>query len=343
MGIQSIESTQARLGRFAGAIIKHAIPVEVLAKTASQMEMPKNKSDTLIVRSWVPYGASAAQPNQWTVAAETHITQEGVTPDADTIVPRDVTFVMEQFMILYSITDKAYDMFEDDLTDAMKEQTGERTGLVKEMYLYGKLKAATTKFYGGGGATRASVNTTVTATLLGKIDRSLKANHSTRLTKILNPSPSFGTSSVSASWIVYHHTDLDWDVQNLPGFTKVADYGSRQPISEWETGSFGNFRFVSSPELTPYLNAGAAVGATGLKAQSTNVDVYPMLFIARDSYASVALRGMDSVTPIMLMPSNQDKSDPGGQRGYVGAKWYDASGILNQGWIHVLEVGATAL
>jgi N4-gp56 family major capsid protein len=343
MSIQSLEATPARLGKFAGAVIKHAMPVEVLSKTAEQMQIPPNKSDTLVVRSWVPYGATSAQPNQWTISAEAHITQEGVTPDSDTLVPRDVTFVLEQFMVLYAITDKAYDLFEDDLSAATKEQVGERTGIVKEMYLYGKLKAALTKFYGGGGATRASVSTTITAALLGKIDRSLKANHSTRITKILAPTPNFGTSSVAASWVVYHHTDMDWDIQNLPGFTKVADYGSRQPISEWETGTFGNFRFISSPELVPYLNAGVAVGATGLKAQTTNVDVYPLMFVSKDSYASVALRGASAIIPIMLMPNKQDKSDPGGQRGYIGSKWYDSAGILNQGWIHVAEVGATAL
>lgn len=343
MPMQTMDVTPARLGRFAGEIIKHALPVEVLAKTANQLHLPKNKSDTLVVRSWVPYGATVSQPNQWSVTAETHITTEGVTPDADTIVPRDVTFVMDQFMTLYSITDKAYDMFEDDLTAATKEQVGERTALVKEMYLYGKMRAGTSKFYGGGGATRASVNATITATMLGKIDRSLKANHSMRLTKILKATPDFGTSSVSAAWVCFHHTDLDWDVSQLPGFTKVADYGSRQVINEYETGSWMNFRFISSPELIPYLNAGVtAAGAPTLKA-GTNVDVYPMMFVAKDSYASVALRGEDAVTPIMLLPGKQDKNDPGGQRGYVGSKWYDAAGILNQGWIHVAEVGVTAL
>lgn len=343
MAIQSFDVTPARLGKFAGEIIKHAIPVEVLAKTANQLQIPPNKSDTLALRSWVPYGATAAQPNQWTVQAENAITAEGVTPDADTLVPRDVTFVLEQFMVLYSITDKAYDLFEDDLTAATKEQVGERTGLIKEMYLYGKMKAATTKFYGGTAVvTRAGVNATITASLLGKIDRSLKANHSNRMVPILEASQNFGTSSVSQAWIIFHHTDLDWDVAQLPGFTKVADYASRKMICEYETGSFMNFRFVSSPELVPYLGAGAAIGATGLKG-TTNVDVYPMLCIAKDSYASVALRGMNAVTPIMLMPGKQDKNDPGGQRGYVGSKWYDAAGILNQGWIHVAEVGVTNL
>ncbi|TQL87463.1 hypothetical protein FB549_0084, partial [Delftia sp. HK171] len=38
-----------------------------------------------------------------------------------------------------------------------------------------------------------------------------------------------------------------------------------------------------------------------------------------------------------------DKSDPLGQRGYVGAKFYMACTMLNEGWMAVAEAGVTAL
>jgi N4-gp56 family major capsid protein len=348
MAIQTMDTAQARIGRLAGEIIRHAIPTEVLAKPINQMDMPKNKSDTLIVRSWVPYGGTVAQPNQFTVSAEAHITTEGVTPAADTIVPRDVTFTLNQYMALYALTDKDYDLYEDDIAAAMKEQTGERMGLVREMALYGKMKAATNKFYAGGGSTRASVNTFVTEALISKVVRTLQANHGTKITKILGTSGDYGTTFVEASYVCFTHTDQEYDIRRLAGFRDIAAYANRQVICEWELGTWQNIRFITSPELNPIINTGVAVASSvppnGIKSTGgANIDVYPMIFMAKDAFAQVKLRGSAALDPIWLPPGQKDKNDPGGQRGYIGAKFYHACEILNQGWIAVAEVGVSAL
>ena len=343
MAMQRYDTSPARIGKLAGEFIRHAIPTEVLVKATNQLDMPKNKSDTLIVRSWVPYGGTVAQPNQWTITAESHITQEGVTPAADTIVPRDVTFILNQYACLYALTDKDMDLYEDNVAEGMKEQVGERMGLVREMAVWGKMKASTNKFYGGGGSTRGSVNTAITETLVSKVQRALQANHATKITKILGTSQDYGTTSVEAAYVCYAHTDLEYDIRRLAGFREVAAYANRATISEWELGTWQNVRFVTSPELNPILNAGAAVGATGLKAQSTNVDVYPIVFLSKDAFAQVKLRGASALDPVYIPPGQKDTADPLGQRGYIGAKFWHASEILNPGWIAVAEVGVTSL
>jgi N4-gp56 family major capsid protein len=344
MGIQTYDApTPGRLGKFAGEILNHAIPTEVLRKPVTQYDIPKNKSDTLVVRSWVPYGATVAAPNTWTVTAESHITQEGVTPDADTIVARDVNLTLNQYMCLYALTDRDYDLYEDDVAEAMKEQVGERMGLVAEMAVYGKMKAGTNKFFAGGGSNRASVNSAITSNLCSKVVRSLEANHAKKINSWLSPSPNVGTSSVEKGFVWFTHTDSEFDIRQLPGFTPTADYGQRSIMCEEELGSYQKMRFVLSAELYPYLNAGAAVGATGLKAQSNNVDVYPNIVLAKDAFAQLKLRGSSVLSPIWLPPGMMDKSDPGGQRGYVGAKFYHACEITNQGWMAVVEAGVNAL
>lgn len=343
MAMQRYDTSPARIGKLAGEFIRHAIPTEVLVKATNQLDMPKNKSDTLIVRSWVPYGGTVAQPNQWTVTAESHITQEGVTPPADTIVPRDVTFILNQYACLYALTDKDMDLYEDDVAGGMKEQVGERMGLVREMAVWGKMKASTNKFYAGGGSTRASVNAAISETLVSKVQRAMQANHATKITKILGTSGDYGTTSVEAAYVCYAHTDLEYDIRRLAGFREVAAYANRSTISEWELGTWQNVRFITSPELNPILNAGAAVGATGLKAQSTNVDVYPIVFLAKDAFAQVKLRGASALDPVYIPPGQKDTADPLGQRGYIGAKFWHAAEILNPGWIAVAEVGVTNL
>jgi len=103
-----------------------------------------------------------------------------------------------------------------------------------------------------------------------------------------------------------------------------------------------------SPELAPKLGANgvtAAVGATGLldSASSGFIDAYPIIMCGQDAWAQLALRGMDSLDPTYLPPGSKDKSDPLGQRGYIGAKFYMTASVLNNGWMALVWAGAPAL
>jgi N4-gp56 family major capsid protein len=105
-----------------------------------------------------------------------------------------------------------------------------------------------------------------------------------------------------------------------------------------------NVRFILSAFLDPFLAAGAAVGATGMIARNaTNIDVYPVIFVAKEAYGLVPLKGKEAITPTVINPDTPSKSDPLGQLGFVGWKTYFASIILNQNWLARLEVAATAL
>ena len=358
MSIQYFDTSPARIGKLAGEIIGHAMYSEVLTPAINNIDMPKNKSDTIIMRSWVPYGGTTSNPNTFFAGttsngqqlsgdnfASSHITQEGVTPPADTIVPRDVTMILNQYMALYALTDKDYDLYEDDIPEAMKEQTGERMGLVREMAIYGQMKASTNRFYAASTtASRAGVNLPLQERWVSKIIRSLQANHAKKITKILPASEDFGTTPVEAAFVVYVHTDAEYDIRRLPGFREVAAYGTQRPISEYELGTWQRIRFIVSPELQPVYGGGGAVSSTGLSSVGgTNIDIYPFIFIGKDAFAQVKLRGAAAIDPIWLPPGQKDKNDPGGQRGYIGAKFWHTCGVLNPGWIAVLEAGVTSL
>lgn len=341
--MQTYSTQTARINALAGEIIGHAESSEVLPGACQNLKMPKNKSETLIVRSWVPYGGTVAAPNTFTVDAAAHITQEGVTPSPDTIVARDVTFTLNQYMALYAFTDKQYDLYEDDVAAAMKEQTGERMGLVREMAIYGQMKACTNKFY-SGGTTRATVDGKVTEKFMQRIVRSLLANHGKRLRPEISPSVNYGSSAVEASFVAYCHTDCEQDIRALPGFVPTVQYGSKQIISEHELGNWQNVRFVLSADLAPIADSGALVSGLGLKSTTgTNADVYPVIVMAKDAFAQVHLRGREALEPIWLPPDMKSKSDPGGQRGYVGAKFWHSAGVLNNGWMAVGEVAISDL
>ena len=334
-----------RIGKIKGEILAHAVGAEVLGITGMQRDIPRNKGQTVIYRRYLPFGAAATNFNTQNRPGATpanHELTEGVTPSADTLTPVDVTVKLRQFGCLYQLTDQVDDTYEDDVPAEMKKHCGERIALVREMVRYGVLKACTNVYYAGGGGSRSTVNAKITLPLLRKVSRNLQANHASRITSILAPSPNIATKPVEASYLVFVHSDCESDVRDLVGFIHVSAYGSRKPVSPYEIGSVENFRFITSPELAPYLAAGVAIGATGLLG-TANVDVYPFIVTGEDAWGQIALRGGDALDPTWIPPGTKDKSDPLGQRGYVGAKFYMNCTLLNEGWMAVIEAGATAL
>jgi N4-gp56 family major capsid protein len=346
MAVQNYSTNTPRIGKIAGAILAHAIPVEVLGITGKQEMMPKNKSDTIIFQRYLPYGGSTTSSlteNTWSVTATNHLIQEGVTPAADTLATSTVTAVLRQYGALYAYTDKTADLNEDDYPAEMKRQLGERIGLVREMVRYGELKACTNLFY-SGGTSRATVDEDISINLLRRIGRNLQARHAQMVTGIIAPSANFGTSAIQAAYLVFAHTDCESDIRDLPGFVPVAEYGARKVVHEREIGSCENYRFILSPELASIADSGAAVGSTGLYSTTgSNIDVYPVIVTGMDAWGQVALRGMDSLNIRVTPPDAIDKNDPLGQRGYIGATCWFTAKVLNNGWMAVAEVGVTAL
>lgn len=337
-------SPAGRINKLKGEILAHAVPAEVLGMTGMQRAIPKNNGKTVVYRRYLPYGAAATNYNtinRPSASPAAHVLTEGVTPTADTMTPQDITVTLNQYGCLYQLTDVVSDTYEDDVPAEMKKQCGERIALVREMIRYGVVKACANVSY-AGGSSRDTVDEKITLTMLRRVSRNLQANHAKKVTGILAPSANIATQPVEAAYLVFVHSDAEADIRDLAGFKTVAEYGTRKPVSPYEIGSCENFRFITSPELAPYSAAGAAIASTGLSG-NTNIDVYPFIMVGEDAWGQVALRGADSIDPTYIPPGTKDKSDPLGQRGYVGAKFYMNATLLNEGWMAVVEAGVTAL
>lgn len=344
MAIQQYNTTASRVGTLKGDILKHAIPVLVLGISGDQKKMRKNMGDTVIYRRWLPKGGATTNSttiNQWSVSDVSHLTSDGVTPSAETLTPQDISVTIRQYACLYAYTDKTADLYEDKIPDEMKLQCGQRMGLVREMIDYGVLKSGTNKFY-SGGTTRATVDEAISLNVIRKATKSLRGNRCREVTSVLSASGNYGTSPVESGFLVFAHTDCEPDIRDLPNFVHVSEYGQRKQVHPKELGSCESFRFILSPELTAIADSGASVGSTGLVSTSASqVDVYPFIVVAADAWANVALRGLDSISPTHKPVGQIDGSDPLGQRGYIGCKFYAAAFIQNDGWMAVIEAGAT--
>lgn len=355
MGAFSYTSATQRIGKFKGAILKHAVPVEILCRQGRQEDMPKNNSDTYVARKWLPYGALSTNGNtqnrfyadgtgdRGNAIVQAHQVQEGVTPTPDSLTPLDATTVIQQYGCLYGYTDKTFYLYEDDVPKAMIEQVGERLTLVNELIVWGALRSTTNVFYGGTGTSLATVNGRMTLPMIRKMVKNLQANHAKEVNKMLAASPKFDTSAVSGGYCVYCHTDFEPDIRDLPGFVPTEKYASGTPMPH-EVGKVERFRFFTSPDFPSIQDAGAAIGVLGLQSTSgTLIDVYPFVVLAQDAFSQIAVRGLNNMKPSHLPPGKIDKSDLLGQRGYVGASWWKAVLIENNGWMAAGFAGITSL
>jgi N4-gp56 family major capsid protein len=148
---------------------------------------------------------------------------------------------------------------------------------------------------------------------------------------------------VAPAFVAFGHTDLEQDIRDMDGFTPVERYGNFAPISPYEIGKVEGVRYILSPVLVPFTDSGSATLNGMVSTGGSNVDVYPLVYIAKNAYGTVPLKGAGSMNPVVINPGRPSPGDPLGQRGYVGWKMYFAALILNESWISRVEVGATDL
>lgn len=310
-------------------MLRHAEPFLVLSKMGMTKPMPKNKTDTMKFRRIVPL-APALTP-----------VVEGVTPTAQKMAYEDVTVVLKQYGRPIEITDKVTDLSEDPVLRDASQQAGEQAGRTIEQIIYGVLKAGTNVVY-ANGATRSAVNTPITLNKQRAVTRVLAAQKARKITRILAAGVGYGTSAVEAAYVAVAHTDLDSDIRNMAGFIPIAKYGNKSMISDQEIGSVEQVRYILTPDLAPFADAGGAASTTVLTTSGTNADVYPVLFFGQDAFGQVPLKGSEAITPMVVNAKPTD-SDPMAQRNYVSWKTWFAAVILNDLWMCRMEVAVSKL
>lgn len=310
-------------------MLKRGLPLLCLEKTMQAKTLPGNSTKSM---TWRRYNSLPL--------ATTALT-EGVTPTSKKITHTDYTATLSQYGDLVEITDVITDTHEDPILKEFSGILGEQAAQTIETVRYYVLRACTNKFYGASTDTaRTDVNDSISDSLQKKIVRALKRQNAQFITSVVKSTPSFNTESVLPAIIGYGHTDLENDIRALTGFIDVKDYGNTAGM-EGEIGAVGPVRYILSNIFTPYADAGGAAG-TKVSTSGVSADVYPILYIAKNAWAGVALKGAFGITPIVLNPS-PSKSDPLGQRGSIAWKTMQTAKILNDAWMAVAEVAATDL
>mgnify|MGYP001081619517 CR=1 FL=1 len=311
-------------------MLKHAGPVLVLEKCGPLMkQMPKNKSQIIKFRRPVPFSAANVP------------LQEGITPTATQFRYEDVTGTLKQYGMLVTITDHIEDTHEDPVLNDAAVQCGENIGRTWESLDWGVVRAGTSVFYTNGTG-RGDVNTPLTLNVIRAAIRALKAQKAMKITSVIDSSPDFNTRAIEASFVAACHTDTESDIRNIQGFIPCASYGSRQMMCAEELGSVQELRFLCSPDLPAFTDAGGTPTSV-VSTSGSSADVYPTVVFGKEAWGRVMLRGQGAIEPSILRPGVKDKSDPLGQRGSVGWKGWHEALILNDSWMTRIESAVSTL
>ena len=323
-------STMANVYVVAKMLIR-ALPYLVFEKFGQAYPLPTRSTKTAKFRRFESLDAT---PTALT---------EGVTPTAQTFTVTDIEATVTQYGNLVTMTDVLLDTNDSPVMEQVTQIVGEQAAETVENMRIGVLLGGTNVEYADGAA-RTAVNTPLTLPLQRRITRKLKNQKARFLTDSIKSTPRFYTESISPCFVAVCHPDCEADIRSLPHFQDVKDYGNTTPW-ENEIGAVEGVRYLFTTLMKSWPDAGGtktnAASETMVSTTGTKADVYPILFLAKDAYGLIPLKGAESLTPVIINPTHSE-SDPLAQRAHVAWKTMQTCVILNQAWMVRAEVAVTA-
>lgn len=328
-------------------LLKRGLPYLVIEKFGQTYPIPTNATKTAKFRRYFLLGATGGAGDgnpaeAFSTPLALNPLVEGVTPTGKQLSNQDYTVTLVQYGDFLTITDVVLDTAEDQVLQQATEALGESAAQTIETIRFNILKAGLNVFWSNGGA-RSAVNTPINLAMQRRVTTALTRQNAKKITSIVKSTPDFRTEPVEASYVALIHPDCETDVRNMTGFIPTKQYGSTTAW-EMEIGAVEQVRYLTSTVFAPFPDAGGAYSGSGTAMRSTtgvNADVYPVLFLGRDAFGIVPLKGKDSLVPMVVNPKPAP-GDPLAQRGTVGWKAMTTAVILNDAWMARLEVAATA-
>lgn len=330
-------------------MLTRAMPFLVIEKFGQTYPLPSNSTQVAKFRRYFLSGATGSAgtgSGDYYVPLATTPLVEGVTPDGRQLANQDYTVQLAQYGDYVTITDVVATTHPDNILGEASDTLGEQAALTVETLRFNVLKAGTNVFYANNVAGRSTVASAISRADQRRVTTQLNRQNAKKITQVVASTADYNTKSVEAAYVALVHPDLESDIRDMQGFKATSDYGPHKTPWENEIGSVEQVRYLSSTVFEPFAGTGVATAsAPTLRHQDAGtgdkVDVYPVLFIARDAYGLVPLKGHSAMTPMVVNPKPA-AGDPLGQRGTVGWKLWTATVILQEAFMVRLEVGATA-
>lgn len=271
---------------------------------------------------------------------------DGIPPTGHKLTHTDITASLEFYGDVVIITNTIQDTHEDAVLNECMTICGEQAAETIEETRINFLKAGSNVFYADGAASRATVASPMTRGDFRKIYRYFKKYKAREISEVIKASALVSTEPVEMAYFAMGHTDLDADIRGISGFVPKVQYSNSTRALPGEIGKIEQFRIILTAMFDPWLESGAS-GTTYLSggvevSAAASCDIYPLIFVARDSYAIVPLQGFGSVDIGVVNPGKKTKDDPLGQIGFVSWGTWQTGAILSQSWVARGECAATA-
>jgi len=268
------------------------------------------------------------------------LTEEGGNVNAVNTKSVTVEGFVKEFGIHTKFTQRSLDM--DSRTGLLarkSKELGEAKGDMYEAQVQADLIAASELNRTFAGTAATSLLTCDETAVLTYSDLRLMEQELKRLlvphdTKIISGSTKIDTKVIGKAFYVYVGQELSPTLEDMQHngvnvWKPIEAYkdGSMN-TAEGEIGAIGRFRFIEVDNMQKYRGVGADASATpGYHASKVagggveSFDVFPILFVGSDSFATVGFEG-DSSRIKTAMPKADAHNDPFGKNGSVSISWF---------------------
>lgn len=255
---------------------------------------------------------------------------EGVLPSGSTIVREKVSFGIAQYGDFIKYTDQL-DTFD---VDTMKTQfidiLGDQAALTHDVITRDVIYGGTQVIYANGATTRATVVSGTKKVIDGDLKLAvlkLKNAAAKKYTDIVSGSTKIATTPIRSAYLAFVHPNLVEDLRGLSGFVNVENYSFSEKAMEYEVGAIGDIRFLENNNAKTFVES------------ATNV--YTILIVAKDAYATVSVRGKGGTETIHKPITSGGVENALNQVGSIGWKMYAGAKILNDLFMVRIETLAT--
>lgn len=309
-------------------MLERAQPADVHGRFGQVRPVPKNNGNQAKFRRYSQ------------LAAATTALTEGVTPAGSSLSVTDVTATLAQYGDFVTLSDLIQLTTLDPLLTETADILGDQAGTTIDQVRRDILVAGTSVAY-SNGASRAAVNTILSAGMLKSVVRSLKRQNAKKLKQAMAAGNATATQGLRASFVGIIHPDTEATLKGITGYVPLNQYPSQMAVMEDEVGYFDEIRFVSSTNAKVFANGGATGGTNVISTGGSNADVYATLFFGMDAYGVVPLSG-EALRNIVKPLGSAGSADPLDQRSTSGWKATTTTIILNDAWMYRLEHANTS-
>lgn len=246
---------------------------------------------------------------------------EGQAPTGSQLAKTDLTAVLSQYGDFIEITDVVDLTVEDAVMTEAVELLGQQMGETIDAVVRDTLSStasATNASNGSNGGTP----TEITAADVATIVKTLMNNSARMISRIIPAGGGEGTVPIAPSYFMMSHTAITDDLRNMAGWVDVQSYGQLGPIVEGEYGSINRVRVLVSPNG---------------KATTESPVQYHNFIVGQNAYGVTELENGTEKIIIKAFGSG-GTADPLNQVASVGWKTFFVSRVLNDNFIHNLEV-----